>query len=233
MSDKNIAADFAAHIASVHADTEATFALARAEAEKKIRAAQQEIYEAKELMEGIRARAPESFDIIGRLNALGAERVVQVGKLDVYYGLQMFIIDDQNHGTLLNFGKHNGKWEFDQLCWCCVDGILISDPIKAGIALGLRSWTLGGRNGFERQLMNVIRKTIETGELQESERARVENPSVEYYRELAPALDIKIKPSPTLRLANLTPKEWKLDVGYLSEEFVREWEKRNKISWNR
>lgn len=219
MSDKNIAADFVAHVASVRADTEATFALARAEAEKKIRAAQQEIYEAKELMDGIRARAPESFDIIGRLNTLGAERVVQVGE-PTRSGLYMFVIDEQNHGTLLRFGEGGAGWAFNQVCWCCERNKVISDPIKTGIVLGLRSWEVSRYLQFATGVMAIIKETIETGTLQDWDELELENPSVELFREFAPALNIEIKKSSPLKLASLTPKEWWRDcgVGHLREK---------------
>lgn len=211
MDTKNIAVDFCRHIAQINADSEAEFTRVCANAKRVIRAAEQEMHEGKRLMEGARARVPESFDIVGRLNALSAERVVQVGQ-STYRGLQMLVIDGQGHGTLLNFSaNHSGVWGFTRLCWCCGERKWVVEAIETGIACALRSWD-PSQNKMAEELMRGLRDLQEGVAPQEfpSWFGRKEGDE-EVLRCLVPALKIEIKVSTPLRLASLTPKQWWTD----------------------
>lgn len=176
--------DFNAHLALVRADAEAKAA------------------EAKKLMETVRIRALETFDIVGRLNVLGAERVVQVGKPSEHLGILMFVVDEQAHGTLLTFGSSDNPSGFHRLCWCCVNGMSILEK-SLDAAYGLRSWDLGTNDHGKELVMTRIREAVEAGEY-----AWIENPDAARLQRLAPLLDIEQKKSSPLRLMSLTPKEW-------------------------
>lgn len=172
------------------------------------------------LAKTIHERALASFDIVGKLNVLGAERVVQVGEHTKEGGTQMFVIDEQNHGTLLSFGGVRGG--FHELCWCCVEACtpeLINDALRTGIALKLHSWNFPYNSSRSEQLMQKIRHVIETGEVDVPGlylAPRLEgDDEVAVFQELAPALDIPIDATPRkLKIASLTPESWWLNCSH-------------------
>lgn len=175
--------DFAAHLASVKADANAKTA------------------EAKRLADTVRTRALRAFDIVGRLNALGAERVVQIGAPHEVCGTQMFAINGKNHGTLLTFGAEGTVSAFCRISLRRIRERAKIDPIEAAVALGLRSWDLDCDCGFDDELER-IREAVGAGEW-----AWIDDPAAVGLQKLAPALGIERK-TVRLKLANLTPKKW-------------------------
>lgn len=185
MDNKIITDDFAAHLALVHADAVAKTA------------------EAKKLTETVRTRALKAFNIVGRLNALGAERVVQIGEPDEVWGVQMFVIDEKNHGTLLTFGSNDYASGFSRLRLYNARTGAKTDPMEVGVALGLRSWALDDYFcGISDEMIQISRA------LGADEWAWIDDPGVPRLQKLAPALKIEIKRPSFLRIAGLTPREW-------------------------
>lgn len=104
--------------------------------------AHQKMEEARLMMQRIDVRALASFDIVGKLNTLGAERVVQIGDHNKV-GTQMFVIDENDHGTLLSF---DGRM-FDWVCWDDRFGNpeIMGVAVRSAVQLNLRSWDTARR----------------------------------------------------------------------------------------
>lgn len=203
----SIASDFNSLLVSFRADAEAGVAKAaakieeiKAKAKAEIEEAETRVFGARRLVETVPDRALKSFDMVGRLNALGAERVVQVGRVGEYLGVLMFVVDERDHGTLLAFGSTYNHCGFYRPCWCCVNGMRILE-MSLDVARSLRSWDLGTNN--KEPVMSRIREAVEAGEW-----AWIDDPGAPRLQKLAPLLNIEQKDSSVLKLMGITPKEW-------------------------